>query len=190
MFGLGIYKKKNIEVYKETIKNDDRNIMDLKQEILLLKDKQKLIQYIEEIKKSKYESIIDIGINKGEPYVLIKRVTHNSLNISMKNSYMRQTPDVHASLSKEYSCSKLDGICSPNKVVSIIDIDAITKRRGNGRILIDALILYAREHMYEKIIGELTDEDKNDTPGLPEFYREMGFIVNEDESSFVMELYY
>lgn len=190
MFGLRIYRKKDIDLYKEQSEIDDVIIRQLQQEVLHLKENQKLIDYIQEIKKFKDESIIDVGNNKGDSYVLTKRVTRTGLNIIMKDPYTRTFPEVYATLEKEYSCNKSGGICSPNKVVFIRDIHAVNKRRGNGKILIDAVISYAKEHQYEKIKGELTDRDKKDTPGLPIFYEKMGFTLNKDNTGFEMKLYY
>lgn len=190
MFGLRIYRKKDIDLYKETSAIDDMIIKKLQQEVLQLKDNQKIIEAIQEIKKFKDESIIDIGNNNGDSYMLTKRVTHSTINIIMRYPYTREFPDLFATLEKEFSCNKLGGFCSPNKVIFIEDLKAVNKRRGNGKILINALISFAKEHQYEKIKGRLTDEDKINTPGLPIFYEKMGFTLNDAKTSFEMKLNY
>lgn len=183
MFGFGIYRKKDIELYKETSEVDADIISKLQQEVLLLKDYQILIEQIQEFKSLDGETIIDVGNNKGDAYVLTKKVTDTTLLIRMKDQYTSVYPEVFATLNKDKSIS-------PNKVVFIENITAVNKGRGNGRLLINAVISFAKEHGYEQIKGKLTDNDKIATPGLPMFYEKMGFDLNEEKTNFVMNLYY
>lgn len=190
MFGLGIYRKKDIELYKETSDIDAVIISKLQEELLQLKDYQQVMKQIEGFKRLDDETIIDIGNNKGDIYVLTKRVTRNSLNIKMKDPFTKVYPEVFATLLKDYNSHEAENNSSPNKVVFIEDINAVYKRRGNGKILMNAVIAFAKEHGYEQIKGRLTEGDKIATPGLPIFYEKLGFELNKEQTNFVMNLYY
>lgn len=188
LFGYGIYKKSAINLLNELYKANEATICKLKEEILNLEDSVGLLSFLNSIKD---EEIINIVSNKyQEKFLVLKRFNGNSMQISLKNQFtsFNSFPDVYVTLNRETKNENEGDIWYLNKSIFIEDIHAINKRAGNGRILINTIICFAKEHRFKMIEGKLKEDDKLKTPGLPDFYREMGFNVNKEETYFKMKL--
>ncbi|QFF98817.1 hypothetical protein PB01_08210 [Psychrobacillus glaciei] len=186
MFGFGIYKKRDVELYRELYESDEIMIHKLRKDIMNLEESRDLVDYIKAIKD---DSIVGIVQNKDrELFALTKREDYNNLTITMKNSYRNEYPYVNVTLYKNVKVDELGVIWTANQELFVEGIFAKNKRKGNGRILINAVISYAKANQYNSIAGRIIDEDKNATPGLPDFYEEMGFTLNEEGSYFKMKL--
>ena len=173
MFGLGIYKKRDVELYRELYESDEIVIQKLKLEIMELEESRDLVEFIRSIKDESIVSIVQNNDPEPELYVLTKREDHKSLTITMKNPYRKDFPFVNVALKKVVKVDETGIKGTENQELYIEDINAKNKRVGNGRILINTIINYAKEQHYKTIVGKITDKDKKDTPGLPTFYNKM-----------------
>ncbi|KGR76420.1 N-acetyltransferase [Ureibacillus manganicus] len=188
MFGYGIYKKSEINLINELYNANESTIYKLQKELLNLEDSVELLSFLYTIKD---EVIINIVSNKQqEKFLVLKKFYGNSMLISLKNQFtsFNNFPNVYVTLHRETKLEDQGIIWYYNKSIFIEDIHAIHKRAGNGRILINEIISFAKEHGFKMIDGELTENDKLKTPGLPDFYKKMGFNVNKEETYFYMEL--
>lgn len=187
MLGYGIFKKSDIEIEKELNRKGQEVIHKLNQEIFNLQNSIGLLEFMKSIKD---EEIVGIRENRiGDTFLILKRENENSVVFSLRNQYnIRQFPDVYLKLTKNIVEDKEGEWHTVNYNVDIVDIHAIDKGHGNGKILIEEVIRYAKRHNYKTITGIVTWDDKRSTPWLTEFYRKNGFKLNKEETSFTMWL--
>lgn len=187
MLGYGIFKKSDVEIEKELNMKGQEVIHKLKQEIFNLQNSIGLLEFMKSIKD---EEIVGIRENRiGDTFLILKRENENSVVFSLRNQYnIRQFPDVYLKLTKNIVEDKQGEWHTVNYNVNIVDIHAIDKGHGNGKILIEEVIRYAKRHNFKTITGIVTWDDKRSTPWLTEFYRKNGFKLNKEETSFTMWL--
>jgi len=147
-----------------------------KEELLILRRKDALVHDIFESRTS--AQIIGIEMNKMNQEFYVVH-SHNTISLyTYNNICFTDQPRLFYEFEKDGDSIKL----------KIVDIQLCSINEGNGTILMNALIKFAKEQKISEIFGKMAPCDNDHAERRAHYYEKFGFTFSDGRATLIIEV--